>query len=100
MFAALIIDRDPYTFADFPGLLQAWFQDAGEWNERRRHLGNPHVKRSIGQYARGSSDEMTDRLRSFDVDHAVMCFSDVPFGLDDPDDLARFAQDVLPYVRD
>jgi hypothetical protein len=29
MFAALIIDRDPYLFADFPGLAQAWFQDAG-----------------------------------------------------------------------
>lgn len=29
MFAALIIDRDPYTFADFPGLAQAWLQDAG-----------------------------------------------------------------------
>lgn len=28
-FAALIIERDPYTFADFPGLAQAWFQDAG-----------------------------------------------------------------------
>lgn len=28
-FAALILDRDPYVFADFPGLLQAWFQDAG-----------------------------------------------------------------------
>lgn len=28
-FAALIIDRDPYTFADFPGLAQAWLQDAG-----------------------------------------------------------------------
>jgi hypothetical protein len=28
-FAALILDRDPYLFADFPGLLQAWFQDAG-----------------------------------------------------------------------
>lgn len=29
MFAALIIDRDPYLLADFPGLAQAWFQDAG-----------------------------------------------------------------------
>lgn len=29
MFAALILDRDPYLFADFPGLFQAWFQDAG-----------------------------------------------------------------------
>jgi hypothetical protein len=29
MFAALILDRDPYLFADFPGLIQAWFQDAG-----------------------------------------------------------------------
>ena len=28
-FAALILERDPYTFADFPGLAQAWFQDAG-----------------------------------------------------------------------
>lgn len=29
MFAALILDRDPYLFADFPGLFQGWFQDAG-----------------------------------------------------------------------
>lgn len=29
LFAALILDRDPYMFADFPGLAQAWFQDAG-----------------------------------------------------------------------
>jgi len=29
MFAALILERDPYLFADFPGLFQAWFQDAG-----------------------------------------------------------------------
>jgi ABC-type transport system involved in multi-copper enzyme maturation permease subunit len=29
LFAALIIERDPYTFGDLLGLLQAWFQDAG-----------------------------------------------------------------------
>ncbi len=78
----------------------AWFQDAAAYAERAQHLGNPRVKRSIGQYATGSPQEMVDRLRAFPVDHAVMCFSAVPFGLDDPDDLARFAQDVLPYVRD
>lgn len=78
----------------------AWFQDAKEYEERARHLGTARVRRSIGQYATGSSQDMIDRLRTFHVDHVVMCFSEVPFGLDDPDDLARFAQDVLPYVRD
>jgi len=77
----------------------AWFQDAGEYAERATHLGTSRVRRSIGQYARGSAQEMVDRLTSFAVDHAVMCFSEVPFGLDDPSDLTRFAQDVLPYVR-
>jgi hypothetical protein len=28
----------------------------------------------------------------------VMCFSSMPFGLDDVDDVARFASDVLPHV--
>jgi hypothetical protein len=77
----------------------AWFQDPAAYAERARHLGTARVKRSIGQYAKGSAQEMVDRLRSFDVDHVVMCFSEVPFGLDDPDDLARFASDVLPAVR-
>ncbi len=77
----------------------AWFQDADAYRERARHLGDSKVRRSIGQYAEGSAQEMVDRLKSFDVDHAVMCFSSVPFGLDDPDDLARFASDVLPYAR-
>jgi len=77
----------------------AWFQDAKDYLERARHLGGARVQRSIGQYATGSAQEMVDRLRSFDVDHAVMCFSTTPFGLDDPEDLSRFAQDVLPNVR-
>jgi probable F420-dependent oxidoreductase len=80
----------------------AWFQDAQTYAERARLLGDSSVHRSIGQYAKGSAQEMVDRLHSFaelGVSHAVMCFSDVPFGLDDPDDLARFAQDVLPSVR-
>jgi len=29
LFAALTIERDPYTFGDLPGLAQAWLQDAG-----------------------------------------------------------------------
>jgi uncharacterized protein with PQ loop repeat len=29
LFGLLIIERDPYTFANFLGLLQAWLQDAG-----------------------------------------------------------------------
>jgi probable F420-dependent oxidoreductase len=78
----------------------AWFQDVAAYQERASHLGGSRVRRSIGQYARGSTQEMVDRLAPFPVDHAVMCFSDVPFGLDDPDDLTLFAQDVLPYVRD
>lgn len=80
----------------------AWFQDAGAYAERAALLGDAKLKRSIGQYARGSAQEMTDRLAAFaqqGVEHAVMCFGEMPFGLDDPDDLARFAQDVLPHVR-
>jgi hypothetical protein len=67
-----------------------------------RLLGDAPVRRSIGQYAQGSAQEMVDRLHAFgelDVEHAVMCFSSMPFGLDDADDLARFASDVLPHVR-
>jgi probable F420-dependent oxidoreductase len=80
----------------------AWFQDPDAYRERARHLRGADVKRSIGQYAEGSAQEMVDRLGAFaslGVEHAVMCFSSVPFGLDDTDDLARFAQDVLPHVR-
>ena len=29
LLGVLILDRDPYVFADFPGLAQAWLQDAG-----------------------------------------------------------------------
>ena len=29
LFGVLILDRDPYGYADFPGLAQAWLQDAG-----------------------------------------------------------------------
>lgn len=29
LFGMLIIDRDPFVYADFWGLVQAWFQDAG-----------------------------------------------------------------------
>lgn len=81
----------------------AWFQDPDAYGERADRLGGAVVRRSIGQYAEGSSQQMSDRLAAFaerDVEHAVMCFSTVPFGLDDPDDVARFAQDVLPVVRD
>jgi probable F420-dependent oxidoreductase len=80
----------------------AWFQDADAYLERAARLGGAPVRRSIGQYAQGSAQEMTDRLRAFaaaGVEHTVLCFSTVPFGLDDPDDLARFASDVLPHVR-
>ncbi|MGH2758449.1 MAG: TIGR03619 family F420-dependent LLM class oxidoreductase [Actinomycetota bacterium] len=80
----------------------AWFQDVEAYLERAKVLGDAPVRRSIGQYARGSAGEMVDRLAAFaavGVEHAVMCFSDVPFGLDDPDDLSRFAQDVLGHVR-
>lgn len=80
----------------------AWFQDVDAYLERAEHLGDAPVRRSIGQYAKGSPAEMVDRLAAFasaGVEHAVMCFSDVPFGLDDPEDLARFAESVLPHVR-
>ena len=79
----------------------AWFQDVDAYLDRAALLGDAAVRRSVGQYAQGSAQEMVDRLASFasvGVEHAVMCFSSVPFGLDDPDDLARFAQDVLPAV--
>lgn len=81
----------------------AWFQDVDAYLERARLLGDAPVRRSIGQYAKGSPREMVDRLAAFaavGVEHAVMCFSDVPFGLDDPEDVARFAQDVLPHVKE
>jgi hypothetical protein len=29
LFGLLILDRDPFVFRDFPGLVQAWLQDAG-----------------------------------------------------------------------
>lgn len=29
LFGLLIVDRDPFTFADLPGLAQAWLMDAG-----------------------------------------------------------------------
>jgi alkanesulfonate monooxygenase SsuD/methylene tetrahydromethanopterin reductase-like flavin-dependent oxidoreductase (luciferase family) len=80
----------------------AWFQDADAYAERARLLGDAPVRRAIGQYAQGSAQEMVDRLGTFaelDVEHAVMCFSKVPFGLDDREDLKRFSQDVLPHVR-
>lgn len=80
----------------------AWFSDPEAYAERASKLGGSSVRRSIGQYAQGSTEEMTDRLGAFaelGVEHAVMCFSDVPFGLDDPDAVARFAQDVLPAAR-
>ena len=80
----------------------AWFQDADVYAERAAHLGDAQLRRSVGQYARGSPQEMVDRLAAFSelgVEHVVMCFSDVPFGLDDPDDLATFAGDVLPHAR-
>jgi len=80
----------------------AWFQEVDAYMERASKLGDADVLRSVAQYARGSAQEMTDRLAPFaelGVDHAIVSFSSVPFGLDDPDDIARFAQDVLPHVR-
>ncbi len=80
----------------------AWFQDVDAYLERAALLGDAAVRRSIGQYAQGSAHEMVDRLSAFasaGVEHAVVCFSSVPFGLDDPDDLASFAQDVLPHIQ-
>lgn len=79
----------------------AWFSDPAAYAERAAHLGDAKVRRSIGQYASGSAQEMVDRLRAFGdlgVELAVMCFGSVPFALDDPGDIARFAQDVLPQV--
>lgn len=81
----------------------AWFNDPEAYRERAERLEGAKVARSIAQYAEGSAQEMIDRLAAFadlDVSHAVMCFSTVPFGLDDPDDVARFAADVLPHVRE
>jgi probable F420-dependent oxidoreductase len=80
----------------------AHFQDPDDYARVAGFLRGASIRRSIGQYARGSPQEMVDRLGAFaalDVEHAVMCFGEVPFSLDDPDDLARFAQDVLPQVR-
>ncbi len=80
----------------------AWFQDVEAYLERAALLGDANLRRSVGQYAQGSPQEMVDRLASFasaGVEHIVMCFSEVPFGLDDTDDVARFAQDVLPHAK-
>jgi probable F420-dependent oxidoreductase len=80
----------------------AWFDDPVAYAERAKHLGDSSVRRSIGQYARGSAQEMLDRLAAFaalGVEHTVMCFGAVPFGLEDPGAVARFAHDVLPHVR-
>jgi len=81
----------------------AWFSDPVAYRERTAQLGDSTVRRSIGQYAQGSAQEMIGRLATFaalGVEHAVMCFSTMPFGLDDPDDVARFAQDVLPHAHE
>lgn len=81
----------------------AWFSDPGAYRERAAHLGEAQVRRSIGQYASGSPREQVDRLAAFaalGVELVVMCFSTVPFGLDDPEDVVRFAHEVLPHVRD
>lgn len=81
----------------------AWFSDPAAYAERAAQLGDAPVRRSIGQYAHGSADEIVDRLASFaalGVEHAVMCFSTMPFGLDDPDDVASFAHDVLPHAAE
>lgn len=80
----------------------AWFQEPADYRARADVLGDDRIPRSIGQYAEGSAHQMVDRLKSFQAEGvglAVMCFSEVPFGLDDEADLARFAQDVLPHVR-
>lgn len=80
----------------------AWFSDPEAYAERASRLGDAKVRRSVGQYAEGSAQEMVDRLHAFaevGVEHAVMCFGEAPFGLDDPEDIARFASDVLPHVR-
>lgn len=79
----------------------AWFADVDAYAERARHAVRAGLRRSIGQYVHGSAAEQVDRLASFakaGVELAVMCFSSVPFGLDDPDDVSRFAQDVLPHA--
>lgn len=80
----------------------SWFSDPDAYAERAAHLGDARMKRSIGQYVSGSAEEIVDRLAAFaalGVEHAVMCFGTVPFALDDPDDVARFASDVLPHTR-
>lgn len=80
----------------------AWFSDPEAYRERAAHLGDADVRRSIAQYADAGPGEIVDRLGAFaelGVEHVVMGFSSVPFGLDDPEDVSRFAQDVLPHVR-
>ncbi len=105
--------QDPEVYLQLTSKLEDAFIDAhgreveandgADVVERLGLLGKPEVRKSIGQYAHGSAQEMVDRLKAFanlGVEHAVMCFSTVPFGLDDPDDIAAFAQDVLPHVQD
>lgn len=93
-------DRALRVAAKADGWNAAWFQDPQQYAERSARVPQ-RVRRSIGQYARGSAQEMVDHLHAFadlGVEHAVMCFGEYPFGLDDTDDLGRFAQDVIPYV--
>jgi alkanesulfonate monooxygenase SsuD/methylene tetrahydromethanopterin reductase-like flavin-dependent oxidoreductase (luciferase family) len=81
----------------------AWFSDPDAYAERAKHLGDSQVRRSIAQYAEGSAQEMVDRLAAFaklGVEETILCFGKVPFALDDPEDLDRFATDVLPHVQD
>ncbi len=80
----------------------AWFQDVAAYAERASKLGDSTVRRSVAQYAHGSAQEMVDRLLAFaevGVEHAIMCFSTVPFGLDDPEEIGIFAERVLPHVK-
>lgn len=77
----------------------AWFNDPNSYRERARLLGDAPIRRSICQYAEGSPQQMLDRLAAFaelGVEETILCFGKVPFALDDPADVDRFAHEVLP----
>jgi probable F420-dependent oxidoreductase len=75
----------------------AWFQDVAALRERADKLA-PHVRLSVGTYAKGDPDAEIAKLSDFKaagVEHVIVCFGDVPFSMPDPAAPARYARDVL-----
>jgi alkanesulfonate monooxygenase SsuD/methylene tetrahydromethanopterin reductase-like flavin-dependent oxidoreductase (luciferase family) len=87
-----------YVTADRLGELNAVIDEAAE------RAGRPAaaVRRMLNvfsghEYLRGSSTHMAKRLAALTLEHGTSTFI---LGSDDPDELARFAEEVMPAVRD